>query len=215
MAGSNMSPRKKMTSKASGAEASGSTQQVEGELEIIGATYDDTTGILEKDRETLKWGEIYHMFKKSNFSVETEDPDELQAFKNIRKSWIFRVATHPTIFPCTDAISWILKNTDISNRYICNMRKEPIASFRPDSLAKCYHIEEGSKRLDGELLNEFEYTPKDLFPKWYKEDKQFKYRPKSGYPTSALRRPYQYLVAMLCRLYGNLMQHNSPYPTCL
>jgi hypothetical protein len=150
----------------------------------------------------LKWGEVYHMFKKSNFSAEAEDPDELQAFKNIRKSGIFRVATHPTVFPCTDAISWILKNTDISSRYICNTRKEPIASFRPEFLAKCYHIEEGSKRLDGKLLSEFEYTPKDLFPKWYKADKQFKYRPKIRYPTSALRRPYQYLVAMLCRLYG-------------
>jgi hypothetical protein len=94
-----------------------------------------------------------------------------------------------------------LKNTDISSRYICNTRKEPIASFRPEFLAKCYHIEEGSKRLDGKLLSEFEYTLKDFFPKWYKVDKQFKYRPKSWYPTSALRRPYQYLVAMLCRLY--------------
>jgi hypothetical protein len=32
------------------------------------------------------------MFKKSNFSAEAEDSDELQAFKNIRKSGIFRVA---------------------------------------------------------------------------------------------------------------------------
>jgi hypothetical protein len=51
------------------------------------------------------------------------------------------------------------------------MRKEPIASFRPEYLAKCYHIEEGIKRMDSKLLNEFEYTPKDLFPKWYREDK--------------------------------------------
>jgi hypothetical protein len=56
--------------------------------------------------------------------------------------------------------------------------------------------------LDNKLLNKFEYTPKDMFPKWYKADKKFKYRPKGGYPTSSLRRPYQYLVAMLCRLYG-------------
>jgi hypothetical protein len=43
-----------MVGKASRAEAYGSTQQAEGELEIIGATYDDTTGLLEKNRETLK-----------------------------------------------------------------------------------------------------------------------------------------------------------------
>jgi hypothetical protein len=52
-----------MEKKASWAEASGSTQQVEGELDIIGATYDDTIGILDKDGETLKWGDIYQMLK--------------------------------------------------------------------------------------------------------------------------------------------------------
>jgi hypothetical protein len=63
------------------------------------------------------------MFKKSNFSTKSEDPGELQEFKNIRKSGIFRVATHPTIFPCADAISWILKNADVDSRYIFNARK--------------------------------------------------------------------------------------------
>jgi hypothetical protein len=90
----------------------------------------------------------------------------------------------------------------LKDRYVCNARKEPITSFRPKYLARCYHIEKGIKNLDNKLLDEFEYTPKDLFPKWYKEDKQFKHRPKGGYPTSALRKPYQYMVAMLCRLYG-------------
>jgi hypothetical protein len=80
--------------------------------------------------------------------------------------------------------------------------KNLIASFKPDDLAKCYHIEAGNKNLDGQLLSELELTPKDLFPTWYKADKQFKYRPKSRYPTTNLRRPYQYMVAMLCRLYG-------------
>jgi hypothetical protein len=69
-----MSPRKKTTSKVLGTEASGSNQQVEGEPEIIRATYDDTSGLLEKDKETLKWGDVYHMFKKSNFFIEAEEP---------------------------------------------------------------------------------------------------------------------------------------------
>jgi hypothetical protein len=55
--------------------------------------------------------------------------------------------------------------------------------------------------MSSKLLSEFEYTPKDLFLKWYKVEKQFKYRPKGRYPTISLRRPYQYLVSMLCRLY--------------
>jgi len=102
-----------MTGKVSRAKPSRISQQAE-EVEIVEAIYDDTTGLLEKDGETLKWGEVYYMFKKSNFSTEVEEPDELQEFKNIKKSRIFRVETHPMVFSCTDTISWILKNIDIN-----------------------------------------------------------------------------------------------------
>jgi hypothetical protein len=153
------------------------------------------------------------MFKKLNFYIEEEEPDKLQAFKNIRKLGIFRVETHPTVFPCIDSILWILKNIDINSRYVCNARKEPISSFRQEFLSKCYHIEEGNKRMDRKILSEFEYTLKDLFPKWYKVDKQFKYRPKIRYPMTNLRSPYHYLVAMMCMLYGetNTTQFSLSY----
>jgi hypothetical protein len=134
--------------------------------------------LLEKDRETLKWGKIYHIFKKSNLSTEAEDPDELQVFRNIRKSSKFGVATHPKIFPYADAIIWILKNTNVNNRYFYDPRRYPIASYIPKYLAKCYHIEKGINMLDKKILSEFEYMPKDLFPKWYREEKKFKYIPK-------------------------------------
>jgi hypothetical protein len=88
------------------------------------------------------------MFKKSKFSIEEEDPSELQAFRNIRKLGIFRVETHPAMFPYADAISCILKNVYIDSRYIFNTRKEPIASFKLDDLAKCYHLEVGNKKID-------------------------------------------------------------------
>jgi hypothetical protein len=58
---------------------------------VVGDMYDDTFGLLEKEGETLKWGNVYQMFKKKNFSIDVEDHDELKIFKNIRKSRIFRV----------------------------------------------------------------------------------------------------------------------------
>jgi hypothetical protein len=81
-------------------------------------------------------GRNISMFKKSNFSTEAEDLNELQVFKNIRKPGIFGVASHPVVFSYVDSITWILKNTNMSNRYICIARKEPIASFRPKYLSK-------------------------------------------------------------------------------
>jgi hypothetical protein len=83
-----------------------------------------------------------------------------------------------------------LKKTDVDIIYIFNARKEMIASFRPDDLAKCYHLKDENKNLYGQFLIELELMSKDLFPTWYKVDKQFKYWPKSRYPTTHLRRPY-------------------------
>jgi hypothetical protein len=131
-----MSPRKKTVSKALGTDASGSGKQTEGEPKVVGDTYDDTYGLLEKDGEIVKWGEVYHMFRKSNFSTEAEETDELKVFKKSRIFGIFRVASHPVVFPCVDAITWILKNIYVNDRYICKSRKYPISSFKPEYLAK-------------------------------------------------------------------------------
>jgi hypothetical protein len=32
--------------------------------------YDDTTGILEKEGDALRWGDVYQLFKKKSFSTE-------------------------------------------------------------------------------------------------------------------------------------------------
>jgi hypothetical protein len=71
-----------------------------------------------------------------------------------------------------------------------------------DDLDKCYHIEVGNKRLYGQILSELDLTLKDLFTTWYKAYKWFKYWPKSRYTTTNLRRPNQYMVSMMCKLYG-------------
>jgi hypothetical protein len=85
--------------------------------------YDDTTIFLEKGEDSLKWGDIYQMFKKQNFIIDAEDQDELRIFKNIRKYGIHRVAAHIAVFPCVDVIAWILKHIDLGNRYICNAQE--------------------------------------------------------------------------------------------
>jgi hypothetical protein len=43
---------------------------------------------------------------------------------------------------------------------------EPIVSFRPNNLEKCYHLEKGVNKLDNKLLDEFQHTTKELCPKW-------------------------------------------------
>jgi hypothetical protein len=107
-----------------------------------------------------------------------------------------------TVFPCVDAISWILKHIYLDNLYILNAKGKPITSFQAIDIAKYYHLEKGTRSLDDELLNKFPHKVKDLFKIWYNPDKTFNLRPSGEYPTTSLRTPYQYIVVMLCRLYG-------------
>lgn len=64
--------------KVSEVETFRSVEKIEGELEILRSTYDDTSGLIKKDVETLKWGEVYYISKKSNLSTEDEYPEEIQ-----------------------------------------------------------------------------------------------------------------------------------------
>jgi hypothetical protein len=65
-----------------------------------------------------------------------------------------------------------------------------------------YHLDKGEISLDKKLIKEFPLKEKYLFKVWYNPNKPFKSIPSSEYPTNLLRMMYQYVVAMLCRLYG-------------
>jgi hypothetical protein len=117
-----MSPKRKVSSKIVVIEASGKGKHIEYEPEIVGAIYDDNVSVLEKEGETLKWGEVYQIFKKEKFSTDAKDNDELQVFKNIIKLGIFIFVAQVFVFPYTNAISWILKHIDLGNGHVCNIK---------------------------------------------------------------------------------------------
>jgi hypothetical protein len=94
--------------------------------------YEDTSGLLNKEGNALRWGNVYQVFKRHKFSTNVEDQDELKIFKKIINSRIFIVATHVLMFHCSDAITWILKHADLENMYDCNSRRDHIASFQPE-----------------------------------------------------------------------------------
>jgi hypothetical protein len=41
------------------------------------ALYGDTTGLLKKGQDPLKWDEVFQMFKLQNFPINVEDQDQL------------------------------------------------------------------------------------------------------------------------------------------
>jgi len=99
-------------------------------------------------------------------------------------------------------ISWILKHVDLDNWYILNGKRQPKKSFQVADIDKYYHLEKGTRSLNDEIIDKFAQKAKDIFKIWYKLDKNFKLRLSGEYPTTFLRIPYQYIVAMLCRIYG-------------
>jgi hypothetical protein len=48
------------------------------------------------------------------------------------------------VFPCVDAISWILKDVELEKIYVLNSRGEAIALFQLGNLEKYYHLEKGT-----------------------------------------------------------------------
>jgi hypothetical protein len=52
-------------------------------------------------------------------------------------------------------------------------------------------------------MKEFPYKPKYLMNNRWVLGKKFKTRASDDYPTNLLRPPYQYVVVMLCKLYGD------------
>ena len=138
----------------------------------------------------------------SKLSHQCWRPRSTPNLNNIRKSKLHKVASHPPVLPCADAIAWIIEHVGLQNRYILNARGDPIASFQASDLAKYYHLEKGPQQLDGDLLSKFPYKGNELFKIWCKPDIVFKHKRSGNYPTTELKTPYQYIVAVLCRLYG-------------
>jgi hypothetical protein len=63
-------------------------------------------------------------------------------------------------------------------------------------------LDKGNWSLDDDLIKNFPHKVKYLFKIWYNPNKKFKIRPSGEYPTTSLRTPYQNIVAMLSKLYG-------------
>jgi len=126
---------------------------------------------LEKEGETLNWGDVYHKFKKSIFPIEAEDQDEMKILKNIWRSGIFIVTSHVIVFPWSDSISWIIKHVDIRNRCVHNAQGEHISSFQPKDLENFYHLDKGVRKIDNKLLDKFQNMTKEMLPKLYKPGK--------------------------------------------
>jgi hypothetical protein len=83
---SEMYPQKNIMRKALAKENSRSDIHHEDEFDTLGSIYHDTMRILEKGGDLLKWDDVFQMFKNRNLLIDVEFSDELELFRNIKKS---------------------------------------------------------------------------------------------------------------------------------
>jgi hypothetical protein len=163
-ADSTMNPQRKgsqSVGKASVEEASASRILEEEDIDTPRPIYDDTKGFIDKET-SLKWVEVYLMLNKQTFPQLPKDDPNFNTYKNIRRFILYKVTAHASIFPYVEAISWIVNHADLDTRYILNVQGFPITSFQASVIFSYYHLEEGEKVLDKNIVKIFLHIPMEL-----------------------------------------------------
>jgi hypothetical protein len=86
----------------------------------------------------------------------------------------------------------------VDTESVKNVDQLVLSSLQPSSYC---HLDEGEKILDDELVKKFPHNSREFLKDWYKPENYFKTRTSNEYPTNSLRLPYQYAVAMVCKIY--------------
>jgi hypothetical protein len=68
-------------------------------------------------------------------------------------------------------------------------------------ITSCYNLGEGENAIDEDLVEDFSHNSRDFLNISYKLGKHFKTMPSNEFPTSSLKLPYYYALAMLCRFH--------------
>jgi hypothetical protein len=106
------------------------------------------------------------MFNNQTFPQLPEDNPDLKTFRNIRRSKLYKFATHATMFACVEAISRIVKNVNMEITFILNSQGHPIISFQDSLISSCYHLEDVEKALQMKLVKNFPHNPRELLKSW-------------------------------------------------
>jgi hypothetical protein len=79
-----------------------------------------------------------------------------------------------------------------------------VGVFLPIEVHKYYKLRDPEERLNTEFVVKFYefHDTSRLMASWWKEDKKFTNRRNDWYGTTNIREPYIYLMALICRLYG-------------
>jgi hypothetical protein len=114
------------------------------------------------------------------------------------------VASRTLVFPCIELLKWLIDHTDAQRCLINDDNGGCIGVFLPVEVQNYYKLREPEERLNTDFVLSFyqKHDTNKIMASWWREDKNFTNRTSGWYPTTNLREPYIYLMALLCRLHG-------------
>jgi hypothetical protein len=157
-----------------------------------------------------RWEEVFKKIKKEEPLEYTphSDPDtrklDDEVLPNIRKAYLHMVASRSPVFPCIELLKWIIDHADAQKCLINDDNGECVGVFLPSEVQSYYKLKDSELKLSTDFILSF-YASHDtskIMASWWREDKKFMNRTVGWYPTTNLREPYIYLMALLCRLHG-------------
>jgi hypothetical protein len=157
-----------------------------------------------------QWGDLFNRINQEDYPefIPHNDPDvrvlDDQVFLNIWWSCLHMVACRTPVFPCIETLGWIIDHTDAQKCLINDENGGCVGVFLPTEVQKYYKIRDPEERLNTDFMVKFYefHDTSRLMASWWKEDKKFTNRSNDWYGTTNLREPYIYLMALICRLYG-------------
>jgi hypothetical protein len=108
------------------------------------------------------------------------------------------------VFPCIELLKWLINHTDTQKCLINDDQWQVCRVFLPVEVQSYYKIRDPEERLNTDFIIKFyEHHDTDrVMDSWWREDKKYTNQTSSWYQTTNLRELYIYLMALICRLYG-------------
>jgi hypothetical protein len=114
------------------------------------------------------------------------------------------VASKNLVFTCIELLKWLIDHNNAQKCVINDDNGQIVGVFLPVEVQKYYKHRELDERLNTDFVVKFyrKHDTSKIMASWWREDKKFTNRNSGWYPTTNLKQPYIYLMALLCRLHG-------------
>jgi hypothetical protein len=134
---------------------------------------------------------------------ETRKLDD-DVLPNICRDYLHMVESRSPVFTCIEILKWLIDHDDAQKFMINDDNDECVEVFLPSKFQSYYNLKDFELKLSTDFILSF-YASHDtskIMVSWWREDKKFINQTAGWYPTTNLREPYIYLMALLYKLHG-------------